>query len=112
MPKSTVELDLRGLEQLIAAMPGRESEIVRAAAFGVEARAKTKAPVDTGNLRGSIRAGGFTPTSAEVNVGARYGEFVEHGTRRSRAQPFLTPAVEEEGRALEALATRLFKEGT
>ena len=64
-------------------------------AHDIEAWAKLHAPVDTGFLRGSIRAmpdgagGGWT-----VRVGAEYGAYVELGTVNMAAQPYLLPAVE------------------
>lgn len=71
------------------------SQIVRSTAFAIEADAKSRAPVDTGFLRNSIKAtieqGEIV---AKVVVGADYGRFVEYGTRRAGAQPFLRPAVE------------------
>ena len=57
--------------------------------------AKIKCPVDTGNLRNSIihqRKGKFDEIIAtDVN----YAPYVEYGTRRSKAQPFLKPAATE-----------------
>lgn len=96
------------------------SELVRKAAFDVEAMAKDLAPVDTGHLKSSLYVvpgggkGGSTygqnvegdgallpevqaPTSdqeAIVAVGADYGIFVEMGTSHMSAQPYLTPAAE------------------
>lgn len=60
-----------------------------------ETYAKKDCPVDTGNLRNSI--------SYQVNAGehyvdigtdVEYGKYVEAGTSRMRAQPFLKPASE------------------
>lgn len=54
--------------------------------------AKQLCPVDTGRLKQSL---GALPVSSErVRVGTdvHYGKFVEYGTSRSAAQPFLTPA--------------------
>ncbi|GBD17574.1 hypothetical protein HRbin27_00056 [bacterium HR27] len=73
----------------------RAGQLVRKAAADITASAKNRAPVDTGNLRNSItwqRAGELT---AIVNVGAEYGIYVEYGTRKMRAQPYLGPAVDE-----------------
>lgn len=102
------------------ALPGVLSQIVRKAAFDVQAQAQVNAPVDTGFLKNSI----YTVTSesssyssvssptkkdssvlpevekpeddqtAYVAVGANYGLFVEVGTRHTPAHPYLSPAVE------------------
>lgn len=49
---------------------------------------RVNAPVDTGALRASIQ-----PTSDGVEVGVRYGAFVEYGTSDTAPQPFASPAV-------------------
>lgn len=49
---------------------------------------KSLVPVRTGALRSSIRA-----TSQGVEVGVRYGAFVEYGTADTRPQPFTLPAI-------------------
>lgn len=50
-------------------------------------------PVDTGNLKGSLtnRVVGMT---AEVGTNVEYAEYVEYGTRRSVAKPYLRPAID------------------
>lgn len=63
----------------------------------ISAGAKNRAPVDTGNLRNSISVelqnrGGTI--RGEVGPTARYGGFVENGTSRQRAQPYLRPATD------------------
>jgi len=80
-----------------------------------EGHAKMKCPVDTGRLRGSIvyvtstthsegqspaEPGDYTPKGTppkgEVHIGTNveYGPFVELGTSKRKAKPFLRPAVE------------------
>lgn len=55
------------------------------------------APVDTGLLKSSIAADSVThgPTGWSVRVWARthYAVFVENGTSRMRARPYLRPAL-------------------
>lgn len=94
----------------------------RALAYGmlnlgyfIETRAKTYAPVLTGNLRRSIHTVAFHEgqtigqqgpvpdygqdlqggTGVIVGTNAGYGIFLELGTYRAPAQPFLTPAAQE-----------------
>lgn len=66
----------------------------------IESSAKNKVPVDTGNLKSSIgtsdlrtigRSGNL---SGEVGPSANYGVFVEMGTSRTAAQPYLGPAAD------------------
>ena len=65
-------------------------------AVDIENDAKAAAPVRSGKLKDSIqvtveKAEGFAAIEASTNCG--YGAFVELGTARMRAQPFLGPAV-------------------
>ncbi|HKU53714.1 MAG TPA: HK97-gp10 family putative phage morphogenesis protein, partial [Nitrospira sp.] len=66
----------------------------------VQSSAKTKCPVDTGRLRSSIQTTPprETSTGLAVRIGSNvnYARFVELGTRRMRAQPFLRPALTQE----------------
>ena len=68
-------------------------KIVHKAAFDIEGNAKLVVPVDTGNLKNSIQSffenGGLTGV---INAGADYAAYVEFGTRRARAQPYMLPA--------------------
>lgn len=59
-----------------------------------EAYAKLKCPVDTGRLRNSIS---HDVRDKEVYIGTNveYAPYVEMGTSRTRAQPFLKPAATE-----------------
>lgn len=58
-----------------------------------EGFAKLKCPVDTGNLRNSI-GHDHDQDTAYIGTNVEYGPYVEMGTSRTRAQPFLQPAVE------------------
>ena len=71
--------------------------------LGIGARVKTaaqaNAPVDTGALRASIYydTGESDYGNAMVVIGTtiRYGGFVEYGTYKMAAQPYLRPALDE-----------------
>lgn len=52
--------------------------------------ARALAPVDTGELRASIRA---DRSAGEVHVGTDHWRFQEYGTRYQKAQPFMRPAL-------------------
>lgn len=67
--------------------------VVAKAALDIEAQAKARAPVRTGFLRSSIAASG-AGLEWQVSVGAAYAVFVEFGTSRMAARPYLVPAVE------------------
>lgn len=63
----------------------------------IQTGAQNRAPVDTGTLRNSIstelQRGGGT-LRGEVGPTANYGAYVENGTSRMRAQPYLRPATD------------------
>lgn len=75
---------------------------VRAGAMVLENAAKEYCPVDTGTLRRSIHTevqpGSPDRVSALVGPDAPYGIYIEYGTSRMRAQPYLRPAVDHRGR--------------
>lgn len=61
-----------------------------------ESFAKRKCPVDTGNLRNSITNKiEMGEKSAYIGTNVEYAPYVELGTRKMAAQPFLTPAATE-----------------
>lgn len=65
---------------------------LRKAALRVEGSAKELTPVDTGNLRASIKV---TPKklSASVGTNVEYAGYVELGTANQPPQPYLYPAL-------------------
>ncbi|AXR78987.1 HK97-gp10 family putative phage morphogenesis protein [Natrarchaeobaculum sulfurireducens] len=83
-------------EELVVAMTESSLEI--------EADARRRSPVDTGNLRGAwtseVETEGET-IIAEIGNEAAYAAFVEFGTNRMAAQPMIRPAIEREIRDLE-----------
>lgn len=122
-----VTVDTARLDRLIRQLPGAVDDNIRAIAFAIEAKAKAKAPVDTGALRASIytrtaRDNGYAQASADarqrnadaalqplpepgehaavVGPSVGYALDVELGTARRAATPYLTPAVREVGNDL------------
>lgn len=58
----------------------------------VEAEAKSISPVDTGNMKNSIYSE-VDGSIGKVISPAEYSSYVEYGTVRSQAQPFMRPAL-------------------
>ncbi|MCP3426025.1 HK97 gp10 family phage protein [Rothia sp. AR01] len=58
----------------------------------LQAQAQRRAPVDTGYLRASIAAESPAPGEVLVGPGAHYGIYLEYGTSRMAARPYMTPA--------------------
>ena len=59
-----------------------------------ESYAKTLCPVDTGRLRNSITHQRYDEHTEVVGTNVEYAPFVELGTHRMAAKPFLRPAAE------------------
>lgn len=80
---------------IAATAPAVVSRALAAAAFKVQARAQQTAPYDTGHLRASIAASGGG-LRWRVSAAAAYALYVELGTRKMSAQPYLVPALRQE----------------
>lgn len=89
------------LEGLSKQAGRRARVVVRKTAKDIESTAKSLAPVDTGKLKNSIgtsdlRAMGTSGSiEAEVIASAEYSSFLEFGTSRAAAQPFMGPALDK-----------------
>lgn len=85
-----------------------EREILRTA-LDIQSTARRRCPVKTGRLRNSVAIGG---TRWEITIGTNveYAPFVEFGTRRMRARPFLFPAFQQEAPKLEPRLIRVLQE--
>lgn len=59
-----------------------------------ETYAKQLCPVDTGRLRNSITHAQQDEDSEVIGTNVKYAPFVELGTKRQKAQPYLRPAAE------------------
>jgi len=101
----TWQIDRRKLDSLIRTSPGKADELCGQAAYALQADVQTNfneqspAPageppgVVTGNLTGSLKVVPIRQALWEMRVGATYGPFLEFGTPRMAARPFLRPAV-------------------
>ena len=81
--------------EIVKKFPDLASAVVKKTASDIVADAQHEAPVRTGNLKNSIKMKMETDHRAVINVGAEYGAFVEFGTRKMPAHPFLRPAVND-----------------
>ncbi|MCW2132888.1 HK97-gp10 family putative phage morphogenesis protein [Arthrobacter sp. VKM Ac-2550] len=95
----------------------RAQLVIRKTARDITADAKNLAPVDTGNLKGSIshtdlRTVGRSGTlTVEIGPTASYAVFVELGTSKMAAQPFMGPAADRRAPAFEQAMAQLGEEG-
>lgn len=70
-------------------------EIASKTAAKTEVNAKIRCPWLTGRLCRSIRSEKIAPGEYKTGTDVDYGPYVEMGTSRMRAQPYLRPAAEE-----------------
>ena len=122
MSMPSFKLDTRELDKIVREMDGNKNKVGRMIGFELQAEAKKRAPRLTGAMSNSIytvtkdydgysfasgaakQANPSAMTQAHpkpsgnvlANVGpcVNYAEYVEFGTSRMAAQPFLTPAAE------------------
>lgn len=78
----------------------RAALVMRTGAMKMERSMKMKAAVDTGTMRSSVSTtmtgdGRSTSITAEIGPTVDYAPFVELGTSRMEAQPFVGPAFDE-----------------
>lgn len=90
-----IVIKYNNLPKIAAKLPDVANAIVRKAAFDVEGHAKTVVPVDTGKLKNSIATEFPSRTSAVIAPHTEYAIYVEYGTRRQRAKPYMRPAAEK-----------------
>jgi HK97 gp10 family phage protein len=111
----TVTMTVRGSDQLrrnldrLAGAQRRQAQRdgLEAGARIVETHAKinTTPNVDTGTLRNSIQVDSVTPTQAIIAPHTDYAEYLEFGTSRMQAYPYMRPAIDEhEGEIVAAVA--------
>lgn len=79
-------------------------------AIGLQAEgyAKRLCPVDTGNLRNSI-SHTTDKDSAYIGTNVEYAPYVELGTSRMKARPYLKPAATEHSDEYKAIMERYAK---
>ena len=81
------------MDRFDSAMQRQVYRYLHSWASDVKAAAMRNAPVRTGHLRSSIYAR-IKDWVAEIGADATYALFIELGTRRMRAQPFLYSAIQ------------------
>lgn len=75
-----------------------------------EAYAKLKCPVDTGRLRNSItHAVESSEKAVYIGTNVEYAPYVEMGTSRQKAQPYLRPAATEHTEEYKRIIESQFK---
>jgi HK97 gp10 family phage protein len=125
MKRNGVKIIKSNVKEILASLAGdRLGQAVMAGGFVLEAQAKMKAPVDTGNLVNSIStelvSSDETSAFAQVGTGVVYAEAVEFGASVKNgygkgipitlpAQPYMRPAWDENIESIKATIERWAK---
>jgi HK97 gp10 family phage protein len=81
------------LKDLLKETNDKCEKMIERTAIKIESKAKYYCPVDTGRLRSSISHRlSYDRLGAEIGTNVDYAEFVEFGTSKMDAQPYLRPA--------------------
>ncbi len=99
------------LDRITAELKPRAREIVNKYGLVIAGEASKNAPVDTSALRNSILSESHMEGDMTfvVQDGVEYGKFVEFGTSKMAARPFLVPAIERYASAFGRALSGLFK---
>lgn len=94
---------MKWTDSIVSQLESQVKASINQNAHEMEGQAKMLAPVDTGNLRRSIHTelkdGGMI---AEVGTNISYAPFVEFGTSRQSAQPYMNPAFVRTSKTFES----------
>lgn len=83
------------LGEFLDALPEQIEQALIAIGLTAESYAKQECPVDTGRLRNSItHEVDMNEQCAIIGSNVEYAAYVELGTSRQKAQPYLRPAAE------------------
>ena len=97
MPSGYVKMDNHALQILFGSVDGPSGKALAKLGVRVTTRAKQLAPVDTGRLRSSIAMEIGTDNGdvvVRVGTNVHYAPYLEFGTRRMTARPFMRPALD------------------
>jgi HK97 gp10 family phage protein len=98
------------LGEFLDALPEQIEQALIAIGMTAETYAKEECPVDTGRLRNSITHDvDMSDQAAIIGSNVEYAAYVELGTSRQKAQPYLRPAAENHSSEYKALAQSALK---
>lgn len=90
---SEIKLELH-TDEILDALDEQIEAALTAIGMQAETYAKQLAPVDTGRLRNSItNEVDVSEKSVTIGSAVEYAPFVEQGTSKRRAKPYLRPAI-------------------
>lgn len=106
---SSVKFDNK-IPQAIDKIRSATKRALTSGSLFVEARASENAPVDTGRLRGSITNVVYEDY-ALIGTNVEYAPYVELGTSRQSAQPYLRPAIDNNRNQIKNIMALEYEKG-
>ena len=103
-----VKVSWRG-DQFLKEMDQSSAKAMKKAVKNAADKVRALAPKRTGQLTSSIRVQGI-PKGQRISVDAPYASYVEFGTGRTPAQPFLSPVLDNPDPILEDYAKEMTSE--
>lgn len=98
------------LGEFLDALPEQIEQALIAIGMTAETHAKEECPVDTGRLRNSItHEVDMSDQAAIIGTNVEYAAYVELGTSKMRAQPYLRPAALEHSDEYKSLVEAALK---
>src|SRR3990167_3069724 len=87
-----VRVDTGGIDALLAQMTPALQDVLKLAAFNIQATSRQLVPVDTGATKNSIQPDFSQLANLQVSIGpsTHYAPYLEFGTRYMAARPFMT----------------------
>lgn len=105
-----IEIIQDNTDEAAAAIGAAIARGLEAIGLQAEGYAAQKCPVDTGRLRNSITHMRIN-NDAYIGTNVEYGKYVELGTSRQKAQPFLRPAAEGHASEYRAILEAMLRNG-
>lgn len=97
-------------DDVLGALIAARAQALEAIGMMAESYAKDDCPVDTGRLRNSItHAVENEEQAVYIGTNVEYGKFIELGTSRMRAKPYLKPAASHHSAEYKAIAESALK---
>lgn len=97
-------------DEVLSRLAKAKQRGLRAIGLAAEGHAKDITPVDTGTLRNSI-TNTTDENAAYIGTNVEYAPYVELGTVKMRARPYLKPAATEHTAEYKALIEDSLKNG-
>jgi len=96
---------------ILAAIPVAEDRALEKIGMVAEGYAQKACPVDTGLLRDSIMHYVEEDKTVLIGTAIEYAPFVEFGTSKQKAQPYLRPAATEHGKTYRNIIETELRKG-